>query len=147
MVALDDVCFEAAFRFSRSEMRRYAEAKRARVVIASSGEMLAGFCILHIERLPGEPVGYLVTLDVLPSQRRFGLATKLMFAAADLARSDSCRSIMLHVYTGNAPAIGFYERLGFETIGSVEAFYGPGLDALVMRVALPLPGSPPQFLA
>jgi ribosomal-protein-alanine N-acetyltransferase len=138
MVALDDLCFEPTFRFSRSEMRRYAEAKRARVVIASSGETLAGFCILHIERTPEAPVGYVVTLDVRPEWRRRGLATRLMVASVELVRRDGCRRMMLHVHTGNAPAISFYERLGFEAVGSVDAFYGPGCDALLMRAELPL---------
>jgi len=42
MVALDDVCFEASFRFSRSSMRRFAEAKKARVVVAEEDGELAG---------------------------------------------------------------------------------------------------------
>ncbi len=140
MVALDDLCFEPAFRFSRTEMRRYAEAKRARVVIASYGETLAGFCILHIEGTPGVPVGYVVTLDVAPAMRRRGVATQLMLSVGELAWQDACRTIMLHVDIRNAAAIGFYERLGFRGAGSVNSFYGPGRDALVLRAELPFDG-------
>ncbi|QMV19976.1 GNAT family N-acetyltransferase [Granulicella sp. 5B5] len=146
MVALDDLCFEEAFRFSRAEMRRYAEAKRARVVVAESGAMLAGFCILQVERAAGGPVAYVVTLDVRPELRRQGLASRLMLAAAEQVRRDGCRWMVLHVYTGNAAAIGFYERLGFEVVGTVKGFYGPGRDALAMRAALPLCGDPPPVL-
>jgi ribosomal-protein-alanine N-acetyltransferase len=146
MVALDDLCFEEAFRFSRAEMRRYAEAKRARVVIAEAGGVLAGFCILDVERAAGGPLAYVATLDVKPELRRQGLASRLMLAADELVRRDGCRWMVLHVYTGNVAAIGFYERLGFEAVGTVKAFYGPGQDALAMRAALPLRGYPPPVL-
>jgi ribosomal-protein-alanine N-acetyltransferase len=40
--------------------------------------------------------------------------------------------MQLHVFTGNAGAIRFYERLGYERIRTQKDFYGePGLDAFV----------------
>jgi ribosomal-protein-alanine N-acetyltransferase len=136
MVALDDVCFVAPFRFSRSSMKSFAEAKNACVVVASSGEELAGFCILHVERSRRRTVGYVVTLDVAPEHRRLGLATGLMQAVERLAVADECSALLLHVHTENAAAISFYERLGFATLHIVEAFYGEGLDALAMHKPL-----------
>jgi ribosomal-protein-alanine N-acetyltransferase len=136
MVALDDVCFAAPFRFSRASMRSFAEAKNACVIIATSGEDLAGFCILHVERSRRRRVGYVVTLDVAPGHRRQGLATELMQAAERMAVADECSAMLLHVYAENAAAISFYERLGFATLHTVEAFYGDGLDALAMHKAL-----------
>jgi [ribosomal protein S18]-alanine N-acetyltransferase len=146
MVALDDECFEAPFRFSRSAMKRFAEAKNACVVVADSGGELAGFCIVHIERSRRKLVGYVVTLDVASAYRRRGIARRLMEAVARLAAGDDCKILALHVHIGNAAAIGFYERMGFEAVGSVEAFYGPGLDALMMRAMLPLAVNPPPNL-
>jgi len=77
MFALDEACFAPEFRFSRAMMRRFAEAKKARVVIAEE-DGLAGFCVVHVERVAGGCVGYVVTLDVAASFRRSGLATELM---------------------------------------------------------------------
>jgi ribosomal-protein-alanine N-acetyltransferase len=136
MVALDDVCFAAPFRFSRASMKSFAEAKNACVVVAESGEGLAGFCILHVERSRRRTVGYVVTLDVAPGFRRQGLATELMQAVERMAVADECSAMLLHVYAENAAAISFYERLGFATLHTVEAFYGDGLDALAMHKAL-----------
>ena len=48
MHALDVVCFERPFRFTRGAMRRFAEAKKARVVVAEEGDALVGFVILHV---------------------------------------------------------------------------------------------------
>lgn len=146
MVALDDGCFATPFRFNRSAMKRFAEAKNACVVVADSGGELAGFCILHIERPRRKLVGYVVTLDVAPAYRRQGIARQLVEAVARFAASDDCTVLALHVHTGNTVAICFYERLGFEIVGSVEAFYGLGLDALMMRAVLPLAVGPPPGL-
>ena len=49
MFRLDEVCFEAPFRFSRAAMRRFAKARRARVAIAELDGELVGFCIVHVE--------------------------------------------------------------------------------------------------
>jgi len=113
MFRLDEECFEEPFRFTRSAMRQFAESRKARVVIAESVGALAGFAILHAEGR----VGYIVTLDV---------------AAEDAA----CAVVGLHVFVGNEAAIRFYERVGYERVGDVPAFYGDGLDAWVYRKKL-----------
>jgi ribosomal-protein-alanine N-acetyltransferase len=131
MVALDDVCFEASFRFSRSSMRRFAEAKKARVVVAEEDGELAGFCIVHVER--GVPrVGYLVTLDVAVTFRRRGLASRMMAEVERLALEAGCELLGLHVWTENVAAVRFYERLGFAYSRIEGGFYGDGRDALVL---------------
>ncbi|MDE1162110.1 MAG: GNAT family N-acetyltransferase [Acidobacteriaceae bacterium] len=136
MFRLDEVCFEPEFRFSKLSMRRFAEAKRARVGVAVAGESLAGFAITHIERAPTGSAGYVVTLDVAPAWRRRGLAQALMSQAETVAREAGCGALLLHVYVGNEGAIRFYEWLGFERGHTVEAFYGDGLDAMVYRKRL-----------
>jgi ribosomal-protein-alanine N-acetyltransferase len=135
MVALDDVCFEAPFRFPHSAMRRFAEAKKARVIIAEEDETLAGFCILHIER--GVPrVGYLVTLDIAPQFRRQGLAGKIMLEVSQQASESGCELLGLHVWKDNTAAVRFYEQAGFSYSHVVEDFYGEGRNALVFHKPL-----------
>jgi ribosomal-protein-alanine N-acetyltransferase len=133
MFRLDEVCFEAPFRFSRGTMRRFAEAKRARVVLAEVAGELAGFCVVHVER---GGVGYVVTLDVAPSWRRQGLAAMLMERVEVQAREAGCGAMVLHVFDGNQGAVRFYERSGYELVGRDVGFYGDGVDAMVYRKAL-----------
>jgi ribosomal-protein-alanine N-acetyltransferase len=140
LFALDLVCFEPSFRFTRRSMRRFAEAGNARVVIAECHDgMIAGFCILHVERAGDGLVGYIVTLDVAPEHRRKGLAHRLMQAVERQAVAAGCSSLVLHVHTCNAAAIRFYERIGFNAIGLEESFYGPKLDAAVWTKSLGVP--------
>jgi ribosomal-protein-alanine N-acetyltransferase len=137
LVALDELCFEAPFRFPRAAMRRFVEAKNAHTTLAEAPEgALAGFCILHIERHSPHPVGYIVTLDVAAEHRRKGIAGDLMRRAEEQAREAGCAAIALHVFTGNSGAIRFYERLGYVFSRQVSGFYGPGIDALVYRKPL-----------
>lgn len=136
MYALDVVCFDARFRFSRSQMRRYAEAVKARVAIAEREGALAGFAVLHIERVKGALVGYVMTLDVAPEMRRLGIAHRLMDDLERQAREAGCIAMALHVFTGNDAAIAFYERAGYVRVQAARWFYGPGLDAWVYRKPL-----------
>lgn len=131
MHALDVVCFARPFRFSRSAMKRFAEANKARVVIAEIDGTLAGFCILHIEPAADARAGYIVTLDVAPSHRRTGIARAIMQEVERQAIDAGCALIMLHVFTANAEAIAFYERLGFDVSHREADFYGAGRAALV----------------
>jgi len=145
LVALDDLCFAAAFRFSRSAMRRFAEAPNARTLLAEDEGQLAGFAILHIEssHTEGSRTGYIVTLDVAPAHRRLGLATRLMEAIEAQARDAGCTALALHVHTGNAAALRFYRKLGFAFSHAEPDFYAPGFDAEVYRRPITRPIAPP----
>jgi ribosomal-protein-alanine N-acetyltransferase len=137
MHALDVVCFEKPFRFTRSAMRRFAEAKKARVVIAEERDALVGFVILHIEDAEKWRVGYIITLDVVPELRRRGIAEALMGEAEQRAHMDGCGALVLHVFTGNEVAIRFYVDMGFVRSRRAEGFYGPGIDAWIYHKLLP----------
>ena len=127
MWALDVVCFEPVFRFSRRAMRRFAEARGAVTVLAEAEGELAGFAIVQME----EGVGYVVTLDVAPAWRRQGLAKQLMTDVEARVSAAGGVGIELHVFVGNVGAVRFYEGMGYGRLGMVEGFYGRGLDALV----------------
>jgi [ribosomal protein S18]-alanine N-acetyltransferase len=136
MHALDVVCFDKPFRFSRSAMRRFAQAKKARVVIAEDGDALVGFVILDIEDTEEGRLGYIVTLDVSPGHRRRGLAGQLMQEAEREVFRVGCAAIVLHVFTGNEPAMRFYVGRGFVRSFRENDFYGRGIDAWVFHKPL-----------
>jgi ribosomal-protein-alanine N-acetyltransferase len=138
MFALDEVCFAPEFRFSRAMMRRFAEAKKARVVIAEE-DGLAGFCVVHLKRVEDGCVGYVVTLDVAAPWRRQGLAGELMRRVEGQVLEAGCGAMVLHVFVGNTGAIRFYERSGYVRSGRAVGFYGDGGDAWVYRKALARP--------
>ena len=136
MFHLDAICFDDPFRFSKRAMRRFAEARKAQVLLAELGAELAGFSIVHAERNGGERVGYLLTLDIAPPFRRRGLARLLMERAERDAQESGCGAMLLHVFTENIGAIMLYEKLGYGRLQLDENFYGTGRHAWVYRKAL-----------
>ena len=76
---------------------------------------------------------HIMKVAVHPDRRRQGLGTRLTSQALAEARREGCRRAILEVRISNHAAIGFYSRLGFETIGERKRYYTPaGEDALVM---------------
>ncbi len=136
MFLLDEICFEAAFRFTKRAMRHFAEAGHAQVLLAENAGELAGFSIVHVEHANEGPEAYLLTLDVAPAFRRRGVATGLMERAEREAREAGCRAMLLHVFTGNTAAIAMYEAMGYTRLGAAENFYGKGAHAWVYRKPL-----------
>ena len=126
MHALDVVCFEPPFRFSSKTMRIFSEAQGAVPILAEVAGELVGFCVVQME----EHVGYLVTLDVAEAWRRRGLARRLMADAEAKVRAAGGSAVTLHVFPGNEGAVRFYEAIGYKRLGTVEGFYGRGVDAL-----------------
>ena len=139
MFRLDEACFAEEFRFNRESMREFAEEQNAIVRVAEKvgGEMV-GFVIVHLERVVTGRLAYVVTLDVAAACRQQGLGRRLMREAEACAAAVGGRWMQLHVFTGNAGAIRFYERLGYERIRVQRRFYGEaGLDAFVYGKELP----------
>jgi ribosomal-protein-alanine N-acetyltransferase len=133
MHALDLVCFEPVFQFSRGAMRAFAEAPGAVTVLAEADEQLAGFCLAQLE----ERTGYVVTLDVAPAYRRRGLARRLMAEVESKLHSAGAAQMDLHVFTSNEEAVRFYESIGYARVGVAKNFYAQNLNALLYRKTLP----------
>ncbi|HZQ16068.1 MAG TPA: GNAT family N-acetyltransferase [Gaiellaceae bacterium] len=60
-----------------------------------------------------------LTIAVVPSQRGRGLGRELMHALLDDAREAGYAQVSLSVEKGS-PAVGFYEREGFENVGESD---------------------------
>ena len=138
MHALDLLCFEPVFQFSRGDMRGFAETRGAVTVLAEAQGLeaqveLAGFCVTQLD----ERTGYVVTLDVAPAWRRSGLARRLMAEVESKLHSIGAEEMELHVFTGNAEAIRFYEAIGYTQAATAKDFYARSLHALLYRKKLP----------
>jgi ribosomal-protein-alanine N-acetyltransferase len=132
MCALDAACFAEVFRFSQTAMRRFVEAKKAKVVVVEDAGELAGFCVVHMEGA----VGYVVTIDVDERWRRKGVGGELMRRVEAEVREAGGVAMGLHVAVANRVAITFYEREEYERVGREEGFYGEGGDAELYRKEL-----------
>ena len=101
-------------------------------------ERIDGYAGLLAPRGGGE--GDIQTIAVAPHARRRGLGRTLMLALIGEARRRGAREVFLEVRADNPGAQTLYRELGFEEIGVRPRYYQPdGVDAVVMRLAVPTP--------
>ena len=75
-------------------------------------------------------------MAVLPDFTRQGIASRFMKELEKWSISKQAPAMMLEVGVANVNAIALYEKLGYQNISTRKGYYGPGLDALVMRKEL-----------
>lgn len=127
MAALHARCFTTPPPWSAGAFAA-ALAQPGALLLASPGAFLLG------RVAAGE--AELLTLAVAPESRRRGLARALCERFAAQARAAGAGAAFLEVAADNTAARGLYARCGWTAAGRRPRYYGPGLDALVMRLDL-----------
>ncbi len=77
-----------------------------------------------------------LTVAVLPEARRQGIARHFMESLERWAQMRVSPAMMLEVGVDNTYAIALYESLGYSIVNTRKNYYGPGLEAHVMRKEL-----------
>ena len=101
------------------------------LVATNDEDQIVGYAAVLVVA-PGVEADVL-TVAVLPDYTRRGIATHFMAELEKWSISKGAPAMMLEVGTENASAIALYEKLGYENISTRRGYYGPGLDAFVMR--------------
>ena len=79
--------------------------------------------------------GHIVSVAVLPPYRRQGLASQLIQESTKaLATEYNAKEIILEVRSTNHAAIKLYEKLGFQRIRILKAYYRNGESAQLMAI-------------
>jgi ribosomal-protein-alanine N-acetyltransferase len=131
LYALEELCFEPPFRFSRRMMRRLVSRANAATWMAEEDGQMAGFAIVEWNREPDEMTAYIQTIEVAPERRGFGVGHELLGRIESSARLAGARRIWLHVEVSNAGAIRLYEAHGYRCEGREENYYPRGRSALI----------------
>jgi ribosomal-protein-alanine N-acetyltransferase len=76
--------------------------------------------------------GHIISIAVLPSYRRLGIAIKLMAAASDAMRLRDVKEVYLEVRESNQAAINLYQNLGYISYKISKKYYSDGESALIM---------------
>ena len=79
------------------------------------------------------PEADVATIAVAPTAQRRGLGRELLDALVAEARRRRVTQLFLEVLDGNEAALALYASAGFERQGRRRDYYGPGLDAIVLR--------------
>lgn len=77
--------------------------------------------------------GQLANIAVSPAARGQGLGEKLLRTAMETLFAKGCALVFLEVRVSNTPALGLYEKLGYERAGCRKNYYTePEEDAYVL---------------
>jgi ribosomal protein S18 acetylase RimI-like enzyme len=127
LYAVEEICFEPPFRFSRAYMRQLTESANSAMWIAEQSEAskidLIGFSIVEWSAHKGESAAYIQTIEVHPAFRGRGIGAELLSRSEASARAAGAHTIELHVDVENAEAIGLYESRGYARQGREEHYY------------------------
>ena len=126
---IDQVCYSAEIAYSREDLREYLRFPGADCVLACEAGKPVGFCITAHRG----GVGYVVTIDVLESYRRFGVGTQLLTECEARLASAGVRTIHLETATNNESAVAFWKKHGYRTRAIKKGYYPGGLDAFAMQ--------------
>jgi len=104
------------------------------LVATNDADQIIGYAAVLVVA-PGVEADVL-TVAVLPEYARQGIATHFMAELEKWALSKKAPAMMLEVGVENTGAIALYEKLGYQKISTRADYYGPNLDAFVMRKEL-----------
>ena len=106
--------------FSETDLAAHLFGPRpyAECLIAEHAGAAVGFALFFhtYSTFLGKPGLYLEDLFVLPEHRGLGLGKALLLAVARLANDRGCGRVEWSVLDWNAPAIGFYEKVGAKPV-------------------------------
>ena len=141
LYAVEELSFDALFRFSRALMRKLIANPNSATWIAeeNAGEknkQITGFAIVDWATVPKGTVAYIQTIEVNPASRRKGIASELLRLSEVSALAVGATAIWLHVDVENTAAMRLYEGRGYARKGREEHFYARNRAAFIYAKSL-----------
>jgi ribosomal-protein-alanine N-acetyltransferase len=139
--SIDQRCFPPGISYTRLELKFYMHRRGAFTLVAEKADPevapeTVGFIVAEAGR---GGVGHIITIDVLPAVRRFGVGSRLLTAAEDRLSAAHCHGVFLETAVDNKPALSFYKRHRYFVLKTVPRYYSNGLDAFVLQKDLLTP--------
>jgi [ribosomal protein S18]-alanine N-acetyltransferase len=128
LYTIDQACFPKSIAYGRKELKTYVQSAGSYCLLAEIADEVVGFIVT--ER--AAPWGHIITLDVLEGFRRQSIGSMLLTASELDAASQGANRIVLETATTNNAAIAFWNKHGYREFGTIQNYYGPGLDAFQM---------------
>ena len=129
--AIEEVCFQHPYRFTRRYMRQLVASRNSATWIAEQNTEMTGFAIVEWTEQASGVIAYIATIEVLPRFRQHGIGAELLRRLEGSANAERAIAIWLHVDMENAAAIRLYERLGYQSSGRAEHFYARNRSAAI----------------
>jgi ribosomal-protein-alanine N-acetyltransferase len=136
---IDQQCFPPGIAYTQMDLTGFITRRKAITLVAESagGSEFAGDIAGFAVAQPIRKIGRILTLDIIPEARRFGLATRLMYECEKRLRAVGCEQVYLETAVNNEPALLLYHKLGYEILRTLPMYYPThALDAYLMGKAL-----------
>ncbi len=131
LLEIEEQCFGVE-KFSSETVRSFMHRDDSFVLLALSDEsspLGSAMCFLSRDRREGR----IASIAVLPGWRRRGIGRSLLEKCESELRRRNLRKFTLEVDTTNEAALALYSSEGYQIIGTIEHFYGPGRHAYSME--------------
>ena len=125
---IDQICFPKGIAYGRFELKVYLRSEGTHCLVAETAGEIAGFILTELV----VDEAHIITLDVLEDYRRQGIGSLLLSASQEKMTSRGGRRIILETATTNKAAIALWKKHGYRQLGTIEGYYGWGLDAFRM---------------
>ena len=119
---IEEQCFDEE-AFTKRQIAYLLTDYNTIALAAKTNTDIAGFIIAQIETDETE-FGHIITLNVAPNYRHKGIATKLLREIETLLKQRGISECRLEVREDNHAAIKLYHKLGYQTMGKLERYYG-----------------------
>ncbi len=86
--------------------------------------------------VPGDETAHLLKICVESRLRGKGVSTAFWEDCREFLRLQGVAAAYLEVESTNQRAIGFYQKLGFETLRTIKGYYSDGTDAMTMQMTI-----------
>jgi [ribosomal protein S18]-alanine N-acetyltransferase len=136
---IDQNCFPSGIAYTQMDLTGFITRRKAITLVAEfAGDSdfagsIAGFAVAQ----PVRKIGRILTLDIVPEARRFGLATRLMQECERRLRTCGCEQVFLETAVNNEAALRLYHKLGYAVLRTLPLYYPThALDAYLMGKGL-----------
>jgi ribosomal-protein-alanine acetyltransferase len=123
LYTIEEQCFNEE-AFSRQQISYLLTDYNTIALEAKNNADIAGFIIAQIDVDDNTEFGHIVTLNIPPNYRKKGVATQLLQEIQLLLKQRGISECRLEVREDNHPAIKLYQKLGYQTMGKLDRYYG-----------------------
>ncbi len=120
---IEEQCFDQE-AFSKRQIGYLLLDYNAIALVAKVNNEVTGFIIVQVEIENNTVFGHIITLNVAPTYRRKGIASKMLREIEEILRQKSINECHLEVREDNAAALKLYQNSGYQKIGRLEKYYG-----------------------
>jgi len=115
-------CFNQEAFTKRQIAYLLAEYNTIGLVAKVNGD-IAGFIISRVETENGALYGHIITINVMPTYRRKGIASKMLQETEEILKGKGITECHLEAREDNSAALKLYQSNGYRKIGRLEKYY------------------------